>query len=120
IRKGVNKVIDINRYALSVLRRFELVTINNELVDLNNESIRKYGGTLEAIWSVAKNESSLIRCVEIITESPNISPKELASHISVEYELNWSEGSKTRNGRMLKQWAGWVKEGIETSNIPAC
>lgn len=118
ISKGTKKVNDVSRNALTVLKRFELVSLNNDYVTIQNESINKYGGRLEAIWSVAKNEGSLNRCVEILTETPDVSNKDLAEQISNEFQLNWSEGSKTRNGGILSQWSRWIKEGIETSNIP--
>lgn len=118
IGQGTIEVESIRRNALAVQKRFELVSMNNNIVTLNNESIEKYGGALESIWSVAKNESSLIKCIELLNQSPNITTKELAEHISNEFNLTWSEGSKTRNGGILRQWSGWVKEGLETSNIP--
>ncbi|RXJ87781.1 restriction endonuclease [Arcobacter sp. CECT 8985] len=118
ISKGTKEVKDVSRNALTVLKRFELVSLNNDYVTIQNESIKKYGGKLEAIWSVAKNEGSLNRCVEILTETPKISNKDLAERISDEFQLNWSEGSKTRNGGILSQWSRWIKEGIETSSIP--
>jgi len=118
IKTGANKVDDISRNCLSVLKRFELVTVQNNVISTNDDSINKYGGILESIWSVAKNERSLIKCIEILQHTPNISTKDLAELISKEFGLNWSEGSKTRNGGILKQWSAWVKEGIETSQIP--
>lgn len=90
----------------------------NNYVTIQDESINKYGGRLEAIWSVAKNEGSLHRCIEIITETPEVSNKDLAEQISDEFQLNWSKGSKIRNGGILSQWSRWIKEGIETSSIP--
>ena len=47
-----------------------------------------------------------------------MSSKDLAKQISDEFDLDWSDGSKTRNGGILKQWSGWVNEGIQTSSIP--
>lgn len=118
ILKGTSGEESISRNVLAVLKRFELVSTNNNLISLKNESINKYGGAIEAIWSIAKNESSLSRCIEILNQSPNITAKELAGKISDEFNMNWSNGSKIRNGGILKQWAGWIKEGIETSCIP--
>lgn len=119
IKKGGVEPKNISRNALAVLKRFELVSIKGNKINLNNTSIDKYGGITEAIWSLAKNESSLARCIEILIKTPNITTKELAKQISDEFGLNWSEGSKTRNGGILKQWSGWVNEGIKTSTIPA-
>jgi hypothetical protein len=119
ISTGANKVGNISRNSLSVLKRFDLVSVHNGIISLNTESINKYGGALESIWSVAKNEGSLIKCIEILRQYSDISVRDLAEIISTEFGLKWSEGSKIRNGGILKQWSTWVKEGIETSNIPA-
>ncbi len=118
LRKNTLDIKDLNRNALFVLKRFELVSIANNVVTLNNEAINKYGGTIEAIWSIAKNEISFIQCIEILKETPNISNQNLAEHISNEFKLDWSDGSKTRNGGILKQWSGWIKEGIDKTYIP--
>jgi len=109
---------DIGRNEISVLKRFELVTVKNEIVFKNIDSISKSGGEKEAIWAAAKNETSLLKCIEIIRNDPDISLRELAGKISDEYSLNWSESSKKRNGGILKQWSAWIKEGIDLSSIP--
>lgn len=119
IKQEQKKVANVSRNALSVLKRLELISVRKNIITLNSESINKYGGALEAIWSVAKNEDSLLRCIEILNKIPNISNKDLAGRISDEFQLNWSEGSKIRNGGILSQWSGWIKRGIETSSIPA-
>ncbi|GAA0537423.1 hypothetical protein GCM10009098_01080 [Rheinheimera aquimaris] len=111
-------VQEVGRNELSVLKRFELVTVKNDLVYQNAESILKSGGVKEAIWAAAKNEKSLLRCIELAQENPDMNPKEIAAKISDEYKLNWSEGSNKRNGGILKQWSSWVKEGMELSSIP--
>lgn len=108
----------IKRNELSVLKRFELVIVKDDVAFPNSESIEKSGGFKEAIWAAAKNESSLLRCVELLQDGTDIHGKVLADLISNEYQLNWSEGSKIRNGGILKQWSQWVKEGMETSKIP--
>ena len=118
IKSDANEASNIGKNCLSVLKRFELITVKNNVITVNSNSIKKYGGTLESIWSIAKNERSLIKCIEILEINPSISVKELAEMISSEFGLNWSDGSKTRNGRALRQWSIWVKEGIETSSIP--
>jgi hypothetical protein len=118
IKSDASEANNIGKNCLSVLKRFELITVKNNVITVNSNSIKKYGGTLESIWSIAKNERSLIKCIEILEINPSISVKELAEMISSEFGLNWSDGSKTRNGRALRQWSIWVKEGIETSSIP--
>lgn len=109
---------EFNRNPLSVLKRFDLIVLSDTTPKLNHEAIYKYGGNLEAIWSLAKNEPSLARCVEILGQNPNISPKDLAKEISNKYQMYWADGSLIRNGNILKQWSGWIKEGIDTSKIP--
>lgn len=113
------KIGTIGRNELSVLKRFELVTVTDGCVFTNTDSISKSGGAKEAIWAAAKNESSLLRCIEIVQAEPDISAKNIAAQISDEYNLNWSEGSKTRNGGILRQWSLWIKEGMELSSVPA-
>ena len=83
------------------------------------ESISKSGGTKEAIWAAAKNESSLLRCIEITQDDPDITAKDLAGIISDDYSLNWSDGSIIRNGNILKQWSTWIKEGMDLHGIPS-
>src|SRR5690606_13446864 len=113
-----SKIETIGRNELSVLKRFELVTVTDGCVFINTDSISKSGGAKEAIWAAAKNENSLLRCIEIVQAEPDISVKNIAAKISDEYNLYWSEGSKTRNGGILRQWSLWIKEGIESSSVP--
>ena len=112
------KIETVQRNALSVLKRFELVTVSHGLVTLNTDSIEKSGGNKEAIWAAAKNESSFLSCIDLLIDLPDLETKEIADKISDEYELNWSKGSKVRNGGILKQWSTWVKEGIEKAIVP--
>ncbi|MFM9271094.1 restriction endonuclease [Halomonas elongata] len=113
-----SRIEKIKRNEISVLKRFELVNIKDDVVYINSDSIFKFGGAKEAIWAAAKNETSLLRCIEIMQDNPGISAKDIANQISDEYKLNWSEGSKVRNGGILKQWSSWVKEGIDFASIP--
>ncbi|PBP73985.1 restriction endonuclease [Pseudomonas syringae] len=116
---SISDLNTLNRNPLSVLKRFDLIISSDTTTTLNREVISKYGGDLEAIWSLAKNEPSLARCVEILNINPNISPKSLANEISKKYNLNWADGSLIRNGNILKQWSSWIKEGIDSSKIPS-
>lgn len=115
ISKGNNNV---NRNALSVLKRLGLVSIMDAKIAINRESIEKYGGIKEAIWSTAKNEISLVKCMNLLNKSPDVSTRDLAEYISHEFNLNWSEGSKLRYGWVLMQWSEWVKNGTFTASIP--
>jgi len=112
------KIETMGRNELSVLKRFELVTVTDGSVFVNTDSILKSGGAKEAIWAAAKNENSLLRSIEIVQAEPDISVKNIAAQISDEYNLNWSEGSKTRNGGILRQWSLWIKEGMDSSSVP--
>ncbi|MFP3977626.1 restriction endonuclease [Marinobacter sp. KMM 10035] len=119
IPKSGCKTESVKRNELAVLKRFELLVVKGNTVFLNSESILKSGGNKEAIWAAAKNESSLLRCIEIMQEDPEISAKDLAGLISDDYSLNWSDGSKVRNGNILKQWSTWIKEGMDLKGIPS-
>jgi len=112
------KISDIGRNELAVLKRFELVTVKGDIVFKNSDIIQKSGGHKEAIWAAAKNEKSLLKCIEIMQDNPDMNSKDIAAKISDEYSLNWSDGSKIRNGGILKQWSSWIKEGVESSAIP--
>ena len=78
IEQGDTNVNNISRNAISVLKRFELILIKSDRVVLNKTSIEKYGGAVEAVWSLAKNDNSLVKCVEILDMAPNIASKDLA------------------------------------------
>ncbi|MEB6429096.1 hypothetical protein [Citrobacter freundii] len=118
ILSGVTLTQKLQRNSLTALKRLDLVVIDKGCAIVNSEIIQRSGGTKEAIWTAAKNEVSLLRCIAIMTEHPEIESKDLATIISEEYKLNWSDGSKIRNGAVLKQWSTWIKEGIEASYIP--
>lgn len=106
------------RNSLSILNRFELVSISDDIIIVNTTSIQKYGGYVEAIWTSTKNEATVSRCIEKIIQMPDISGSELGDYLATEYSRTWTDSSKQRNGSSLKQWACWVKEGIQTSRIP--
>lgn len=101
-----------------MLRRFGLILVIDKTISLNDEILGGYDKPAEAVWSLAKDEPSLRRCIEILEKSQDISAKALAESISEEFHMNWSEGSKIRNGGILRQWSRWVKEGMESSDIP--
>lgn len=118
ISNGITKTSEVSRNSLAVLRRFEIVSIIDNIIHINYDLIKKHGGNTEAIWSISKNEQSLLRCIEIYNDNSSTSNKSLAEAISKEYNLGWSEGSIKRNGGILNQWSSWIKEGSETSTIP--
>ena len=106
------------RNSLTVLKRFELVSVNDKNVVLNIPLINEFGGYMEAVWTSAKNEPVIAKCIKKINQEPNILGHELGEFISNEYNLNWTAASMQRNGHSLKQWSIWVKEGIVNSSIP--
>ena len=118
IQNGETDPNNLSRNALAVLKRFGLITVEANTIILNKTILDEYNGSLEAIWSSAKNEISLIRCVDLLNQNPSITNKELARQINDEFKLDWSDGSIKRNGGILKQWSGWLKEGIDNSCIP--
>jgi Restriction endonuclease/Novel STAND NTPase 1 len=106
------------RNSLTVLKRFELVLIADDKISINLPSIEKYGGYKEAVWTSAKNEPVIVKCLEKITQDSSISGFKLGEYISVEYNNKWTTSSMQRNGHSLKQWSAWIKEGIAKSQIP--
>lgn len=118
ISNGNNIASSLGRNPLVVLKRFELISVIDDIITLNDETIKRHGGSLNALWALAKNEASLVRCTEIIKKHPFITAKELATIISTEYMLNWADASLVRNGSILKQWSSWINEGIDNSSIP--
>lgn len=122
IRSGVNK-LDLlfekgYRNSIFILDRFDLIVKDGDVVRLNSSSIEKFGGDSAAVWSSAKNEPAVGKCILRLISNPNITGLELGSYLSEEYVMNWTLGSKTRNGNSLRQWSAWVKEGIESALIP--
>lgn len=106
------------RNSLSVLKRFELVSVDDNKISLNVTSINKHGGYREAVWTSAKNEPVVVKCIEKLNSNPDITGPELGKFASIEYGMTWTPASMQRNGNSLKQWAGWVKDGISHSLIP--
>lgn len=106
------------RNSLFVLKRFELVSVNGDDIILSTQSINKYGGYREAVWTSAKNEPVVVKCIEKMNQLPNVTGTELGEFIANEYNMTWTTASMQRNGNSLKQWSAWVKEGISSTSIP--
>jgi hypothetical protein len=106
------------RNSISVLKRFNLIEVENSEAQPNSQAIAKFGGVPEAVWTSAKNEVAIKKCIEALNENPKLSGSELGAHISNEFDLAWTDGSKARTGNALKQWANWIIEGSEASQIP--
>lgn len=109
----------IKRNVLSVLKRFELISFKDDKVILKKSSIEKYGSPTAAVWSLAKNEPAIRECVELIKRKPDCSTFEIGEEVSEIFNLTWSDGSKLKNGGILRQWSSWIRKGIETSTVPS-
>ena len=107
------------RNSISVLKRFNLIDVDGDSARLNTQAITKFGGLNEAVWTSAKNEAAISKCIEKISKNPNISGPQLGAYISEEFELNWTTASMSRTGNAIRQWANWIIDGSSVSIIPA-
>lgn len=106
------------RNSVSVLKRFNLVEVENDVAKLNSQALAKFGGVREAVWTSAKNEVAINKCIEALKKNGNLSGPELGAFVSDEFNLNWTDASKARTGNALRQWANWIIEGSEGDHIP--
>lgn len=113
-----NAIAQGYRNSISVLKRFNLVEVENDSAKLNVQALTKFGGVPEAVWTSAKNETAISKCIELLKSNSQISGSELGAFVSEEFNLNWTDSSKTRTGNALRQWANWIIEGSEGVQIP--
>ena len=106
------------RNSLAVLKRFNLIEVENGIANVNGQALGKFGGIPESVWTSAKNEVVIIKCIEALKRNENLSGVELGSSISDEFSLNWTDASKARTGNALKQWSKWIIEGSDAPQIP--
>jgi hypothetical protein len=106
------------RNSVSVLKRFNLVEAENDVVKINFPALAKFGGVFEAVWTSAKNEVAISKCIDALRKNENLSGPELGAFVSDEFNLSWTDASKTRTGNALRQWANWIIEGSEKAQIP--
>lgn len=106
------------RNSISVLKRFNIVEVENDTVKLNFQALTKFGGIREAIWTHAKNEEAISSCIELLKNDSKISGSDLGYFIAQKFNLNWTDSSKARTGNALRQWANWIIEGTEKAKIP--
>ncbi len=106
------------RNSIAVLNRFDLIFIKEEDVELNEISIKKYGGLNEAVWTSCKNEPTVNVCIDFLDSNSRLTGPELGQLVSDKYGLKWTTASMQRNGNSLKQWANWVQQGIVESKVP--
>ncbi|WP_299933247.1 restriction endonuclease [uncultured Pelagimonas sp.] len=106
------------RNSVSVLKRFNLIEVENDVGKLNVQALAKFGGVPEAVWTSAKNEVAITKCIEALKRNVSLSGPELGAFVSDEFNLNWTDASKARTGNALKQWANWIIEGSKEAEIP--
>ncbi len=106
------------RNSVFVLKRFNLAEVEGTDAKINTEALGKFGGDREAVWSSAKNEVAITKCIEALRKNGDISGLSLGAFISDEFNLNWTDASKARTGNALRQWANWIIEGSEQDQIP--
>lgn len=107
------------RNALQILTRFDLIRINPDSIIVSEQAINKFGGVNAAIWSLAKSEPTVSKCIKKIESCDTITGFELGLYVAQEYNMTWTESSQKRNGNSLRQWSTWVKDGIDNSFVPA-
>jgi Restriction endonuclease/Novel STAND NTPase 1 len=108
------------RNALTVLKRFELVLIEDDKYMVNLDRINNFTNYSEAIWISANSEDVLLDVVKMIEANTDISGKDIGATLADKYELTWTDASKVRNGGAIRQWALWLHEGKINSEIPKC
>jgi hypothetical protein len=106
------------RNALSVLIRFDLIYVVDDCYVPNKTKLQKYGGSIQAIWTEAGLEETLIETTKLIENGIVSSGKELGNFLDEKYALRWTEASQERNGRAIKQWSEWLIEGKSKVKIP--
>lgn len=120
--EGVNLESDYSkehRNSIAILRRFQLILVSGRMISVNHAAVERAGGAAEAIWSAAKNEETLIKCLRFLEEHPEASAKEVGAYISKVGNLSWVDATTVRYGNVLRQWAKWLAEGIDKVKIPA-
>ena len=108
------------RNALSVLKRFELIFIESEQYFVDKEKMQKYPEEREALWMGANTEDVLLDVVKLLESNTQLSGKDIGDYIAEKHSLTWTDTSKVRNGGAIRQWALWLYEGRNSSEIPVC
>ena len=103
------------RNALTVLNRFELVSIVGEEYFPNTEKLGKYSNYEEALLSAASAESTLLETLRVISRNPEVTGVEIGSYIAEKYNMTWTQSSMLRNGSSIKKWAFWIN-GIRSQS----
>jgi hypothetical protein len=106
--------------AISILRRFDLVIVDDTYIYPSTEKIRKHTSLEESIWLEASKDSTLLDVLNLLKGNINTKPMDISEYLCSKYSLKWTDASKLRTGRALKQWSLWLYEGSSTSIIPEC
>ena len=108
------------RNALSVLKRFELIFVDGEEYFVDEEKVKKFSERREALWIGANTEEVLLDIVKLLESDNQLSGKDIGDFIAEKHSLTWTDASRVRNGGAIRQWALWLYEGRNSSEIPAC
>ncbi|MGR4016498.1 restriction endonuclease [Vibrio harveyi] len=108
------------RNALAVLKRFELICIEQGEYKINPDKLAKFSTFNEAIWMSANQESTLLDVVKLIETNESVSAADVGDFIADKYNLVWTDTSKIRNGGAIRQWSHWLYHGKINSEIPQC
>ncbi len=119
VGKGENKPKGY-RNALAILKRFELIYVEDDKYFVTEDKIRKFSENREALWISANSEEILLEAVKLLESDDQLSGKEIGEFIADKHELTWTEASKLRNGGAIRQWALWLYQGKKYSEIPPC
>ncbi|MEQ5754057.1 MULTISPECIES: nSTAND1 domain-containing NTPase [unclassified Providencia] len=106
------------RNALMVLKRFELIYVENGKYQVDNERLEKFSEKREVLWISASAEQTLLDIIKLFEIAPQLSGKEVGEFISDKYELYWTDASKIRNGGALRKWALWLSKGKNDAEVP--
>jgi hypothetical protein len=108
------------RNALAVLKRFELIFVENDKYFVDEAKMQKFPDKKEAIWISANAEEVLLDVAKLLDSDNQLLGKDIGDFIAEKHALSWTDGSKVRNGGAIRQWALWLYQGRNSSEIPAC
>lgn len=95
--------------AFKTLLWLDLATKENEKISLTGSSKSFDIDCRKTIFNVSHSQRSMIVSLDILSIDPNLSAKEFGDRLNEIWKLNWSESTKLRFGRPMKQWAEWIK-----------
>lgn len=108
------------RNALAILKRFELIYLEDEKYHVAEEKIRRFPEKRESLWISANSEQVLLEVVKLLESDDQISGREIGEYIADKHGLAWTDTSKLRNGGAIRQWAFWLYQGKKNAEIPPC